>query len=93
MMKELRSLRVLESHFGVDVEPDPDELCRVYESLFVQFDHDRNGSVDLDEFTAETRRMMLAMAGGIGFSPVQMVLEQDSFLKKAVEYELGKVVA
>ncbi|KAI6672725.1 hypothetical protein NL676_000631 [Syzygium grande] len=74
-------------------KPDPDELARVYSSLFVQFDHDANGSVDLEEFKAETRRMMLAMADDLGFLPVQMVLEEDSFLKKAVERELTKVPA
>ncbi|RWR71858.1 hypothetical protein CKAN_00004200 [Cinnamomum micranthum f. kanehirae] len=63
MMKELKSLRVLETHFGVDV---------------VQ---------------AETKQMMLAMANGLGFLPVQMVLEEDSLLKKAVERELAKVTA
>ncbi|KAK3404393.1 uncharacterized protein LOC104424686 [Eucalyptus grandis] len=93
MLRDLQGLRVLETHFGVDVRPDPDELARVYGSLFMQFDHDANGSVDLEEFKAETRRMMLAMADDLGFLPVQMVLEEDSFLKKAVERELTKAAA
>ncbi|KAM7503709.1 hypothetical protein LguiB_002613 [Lonicera macranthoides] len=91
MLKELQSLRVFETHFGIDVKTDPDELDRVYGSLFVQFDRDSNGAVDLEEFKAETKRMMLAMANGLGFLPVQMVLEEGSFLKKAVERELAKV--
>ncbi|OIW07370.1 hypothetical protein TanjilG_10205 [Lupinus angustifolius] len=90
MLKELQCLRVFETHFGVDVEPDPDELDRVYESLFIQFDHNLNGTVDLEEFKEETKQMMLAMADGMGFLPVQMVLEQDSILKKAVEKECNK---
>ncbi|KAL3604942.1 hypothetical protein D5086_005801 [Populus alba] len=61
--------------------------------LFVQFDHDLNGTVDLEEFKSETKQMMLAMASGMGFLPVQMVLEEDSFLKKAVEWESAKLVA
>lgn len=93
MLKELQSLRVLETHFGIDVEPDPDELARVYESLFVQFDHNLNGTIDLDEFKKETKQMMLAMADGLGFLPVQMVLEEDSILKKAVEREFPKVAS
>ncbi|TKY64865.1 receptor expression-enhancing protein 1/2/3/4 [Spatholobus suberectus] len=93
MLKELQSLRVLETHFGIDVEPDPDELARVYESLFTQFDHNLNGTIDLDEFKKETKQMMLAMADGLGFLPVQMVLEEDSILKKAVERESNKVAA
>ncbi|KAF7846901.1 hypothetical protein BT93_L3609 [Corymbia citriodora subsp. variegata] len=93
MLRDLQGLRVLETHFGVDVKPDPDEVASLYGSLFVQFDHDANGSVDLEEFKAETRRMMLAMADDLGSLPVQMVLEEDSFLKKAVERELIKVAA
>ncbi|KAB2613511.1 hypothetical protein D8674_035827 [Pyrus ussuriensis x Pyrus communis] len=87
MLKEFRSLRVFETHYGIDVKPDPEEIAYVYDSLFVQFDHDSNGAVDLEEFKAETKRMMLAMANGMGFLPVQMLLEEDSFLKKAVEKE------
>ncbi|KAJ6338723.1 hypothetical protein OIU76_008228 [Salix suchowensis] len=75
------------------VETDPDELVRVYDSLFLQFDHDLNGTVDLEEFKSETKLMMLAMANGMGFLPVQMVLEEDSFLKKAAEWESAKLVA
>lgn len=93
MLKELQSLRVLETHFGIDVEPDPDELARVYESLFIQFDHNLNGTVDLEEFKKETKQMMLAMADGLGFLPVQMVLEEGSILKKAVERESNRVAA
>ncbi|XP_009365168.2 uncharacterized protein LOC103955029 [Pyrus x bretschneideri] len=87
MLKELQSLRVFETHYGIDVKPNPEEIAHVYDSLFVQFDHDSNGAVDLEEFKAETKRMMLAMANGMGFLPVQMVLEEDSLLKKAVEKE------
>ncbi|KAJ1389028.1 EF-Hand 1, calcium-binding site [Sesbania bispinosa] len=85
MLKELQSLRVFETHFGIDVKPDPDELSRVYDSLFVQFDHDLNGRVDLQEFMEETKQMMLAMANGLGSLPVQMALEHDSLLMKAVQ--------
>ncbi|KAK8604394.1 hypothetical protein V6N13_099338 [Hibiscus sabdariffa] len=93
LLKELQSLRVLETHFGVDVETDPEEVARVYETLFVQFDHDSNGVVDLEEFKSETKRMMVAMANGMGFLPVQMVLEEGSLLKVAVERESTKLAA
>ncbi|RWR71851.1 hypothetical protein CKAN_00003500 [Cinnamomum micranthum f. kanehirae] len=94
MMKELMSLRVLETHFGIDVVgTNPDEIALIYRSLFLQFDHDCNGCVDIQEFRAETKKMMLAMANGMGFLPVQMVLEEDSVLKKAVERESAKVSA
>ena len=68
-------------------------LAHVYDSLFEKFDHDANGAVDLEEFKMETKRMMLAMANGLGFLPVQMLLEEDSFLKKAVEREAMKINA
>ncbi|KAM1358726.1 hypothetical protein ACFX15_044964 [Malus domestica] len=45
MLKELQSLRVFETHYGIDVKPDPEEIAHVYDSLFVQFDHDSNGVV------------------------------------------------
>ncbi|KAK8600258.1 hypothetical protein V6N13_059926 [Hibiscus sabdariffa] len=93
LLKELQSLRVFETHFGIDVKMDPNELAYVYQSMFVQFDHDSNGTVDLEEFKSETKRMMLAMANGMGFLPVQMVLEEDSFLKIAVEHESAKLAA
>ncbi|AES78123.1 uncharacterized protein [Medicago truncatula] len=93
MLKELRSLRVFETHFGIDVVSDPNELARVYESLFTQFDHNLNGTIDLEEFKKETKQMMLAMADGMGFMPIQMVLEKDSILKKAVEREYNNVAA
>ncbi|XWS31028.1 hypothetical protein CRYUN_Cryun23aG0041900 [Craigia yunnanensis] len=93
LLEEFQSLRVFETHFGIDVITDPKELAHVYNSLFIQFDHDSNGTVDLEEFKAETKSMMLAMANGIGFLPVQMVLEEGSFLKKAVERESTKLAA
>ncbi|KAJ7960302.1 Calcium-binding EF-hand family protein [Quillaja saponaria] len=34
MLKELQSLRVFEIHFGIDEKPKPEELARVYGSLF-----------------------------------------------------------
>ncbi|KAG8640522.1 uncharacterized protein LOC110608286 [Manihot esculenta] len=93
MLKELQSLRVFETHFGIDVKTDPEELARIYSSLFDQFDHDLSGRVDLEEFKEETKQMMLAMANGLGFLPVQMVLEEDSLLKKAVERESASAFA
>ncbi|KAL8205307.1 hypothetical protein R6Q57_008858 [Mikania cordata] len=91
MLKELQSLRMIETHFGIDVKPDPEELAHVYGSLFVQFDRDSNGVVDLVEFKAETKRMMVAMANDLGFLHVQTILDEDSFLKKAVDREFLKL--
>lgn len=93
MLGDLQGLRVFETDFGIDVKPDPDELSSVYSSLFLQFDRDASGMVDLDEFKAETKKMMLAMANGLGFLPVQMVLGEGSFLMKAVERETAILAA
>ncbi|OMO99364.1 hypothetical protein CCACVL1_03839 [Corchorus capsularis] len=70
MLKELQSLRVFETYFGVDVKTGPNEVAHVYDSLFGQFDRNYNGTVDLEEFKAETKQMMVAMANGMGFLPV-----------------------
>ncbi|KAL5205151.1 hypothetical protein ABZP36_033360 [Zizania latifolia] len=91
MAKELMSLRVLDRHFGVDeAAMSPEELVQLYRGLYARFDHDGNGAVDLDEFRAEMKEVMLAVASGLGFLPIQMVVEEGSFLKVAVDRELAK---
>nr|AWT24532.1 calcium-binding EF-hand family like-protein [Triticum aestivum] len=92
MAGELMSLLVLEKHFGVDEAGalGPDELAGLYRGLFARFDHDGNGTVDRDEFRAEMKEVMLAVASGLGFVPVQVVVEEGSFLKVAVDRELAR---
>ncbi|KAJ4786329.1 Calcium-binding EF-hand family protein [Rhynchospora pubera] len=86
MAKELVKLRVIETHFGVDGNGlTKYELGQLYQGLFARFDHDANGSVDLEEYKSEVPEMMLAIANGLGFLPVQMVLEEWSFLELAIE--------
>lgn len=93
MAGELMSLRVLEKHFGVDDAgaAGPAELAALYRGLFARFDRDGSGKVDRHEFRAEMREVMLAVANGLGFLPVQMVVEEGSFLKVAVDRELGQL--
>ncbi|XP_068640967.1 uncharacterized protein [Aristolochia californica] len=77
MMKELQCLGAV----GVD--------CDVVGTVsFV--DEEEMGVVDLEGFRAETKKMMLAMANGLGSLPVQVVLEENSLLRKAVECESSK---
>lgn len=91
MAGELMSLRVLETHFGVDGAAATDaELVDLYRGLFARFDRDGDGAVDREEFRAEMKEVMLAVANGLGFLPVQMVVEEGSFLKVAVDRELAK---
>ena len=75
MAGELMSLRVLEKHFGVDeAVAAPEELARLYRGLFARFDRDGSDKVDMHEFRAEMREVMLAVANGPGFLPVQFSL-------------------
>ncbi|PIA53379.1 hypothetical protein AQUCO_00900153v1 [Aquilegia coerulea] len=93
LRKAFESFRLLESHFGVDVVTQPQELTQLYDAIFDKFDCDHSGTVDLEEFRVEMKNIMLAIADGLGSSPIQMVLEDDdgqSFLKKAVDLEASK---
>jgi EF-hand domain pair len=93
LMSELKKLRVIETHFGIDdAVLSSDELRQLYQGMFARFDHDGDGWVNLEEFKSEMRELMLAIANGLGFLPVQMVLEEGSFLKLAVEREMATTV-
>ncbi|KAL4352282.1 hypothetical protein GQ457_06G011340 [Hibiscus cannabinus] len=95
LRKAFESLRLLESHFGVDVVTPPEQLTQLYNSIFDRFDCDGSGTVDLQEFRSEMKKILLAIADGLGSSPIQMVLEDDdqSFLKKAADLEAAKLLA
>ncbi|KAK9170045.1 hypothetical protein Syun_002185 [Stephania yunnanensis] len=93
LRKAFESLRLLETHFGIDVATPPEDLTRLYNSIFEKFDGDHNGTVDLEEFRSEMKQILLAIADGLGSSPIQMVIEDDdqSFLKAAADLEASKV--
>ncbi|CAL5196443.1 unnamed protein product [Lathyrus oleraceus] len=89
------SMRLIEAHFGIDVSTPPEQLTRLYDSVFDSFDGDGSGTVDRDEFKSEMKKIMLAIADGLGSSPIQMVLEDDSqsLLQKAADLEASKYAA
>lgn len=86
------SMRLIETHFGIDVATPPDQLAKLYDSIFDKFDGDRSGAVDRREFRDEMRKIMLAIADGLGSFPIRMVLEDDpnSLLQKAADLEASK---
>ena len=87
MLRELQSLRVLDmtDDVGFNDQTDAAKDAEVYRSLFAQFDRDSDGAVSLEEYVAETKDMMLAIARDIGSVPVQIVLEESSLIHKAVK--------
>ncbi|MCD7469378.1 hypothetical protein HAX54_008348 [Datura stramonium] len=97
LRKSFESLRLIESHFGADIvaTATPDELTKLYDSIFVKFDRDRNGTVDREEFGNEMRKIMLAIADGLGSSPIQMALDDSdqSLIKQAADLEASKLPA
>ncbi|KAK1264194.1 hypothetical protein QJS04_geneDACA017477 [Acorus gramineus] len=75
------------------LESSPSSPCtreKEVGAIFEKFDGDRNGTVDRDEFRKEMREIMLAVANGIGDSPVQIAIENGSVLMRAVEHEFKK---
>ena len=90
LRKAFESFRLIESHFGVDVATPQEELTKLYDSIFERFDCDKSGTVDLEEFRAEMKKIMLAIADGLGSSPIQMALEDNSLLQQAADLEASK---
>ncbi|XP_051143982.1 uncharacterized protein LOC127260303 [Andrographis paniculata] len=93
LRRAFESLRLIESHFGLDIATPPEELTKLYDSIFEKFDCDKSGTVDRKEFDDELRNILLAIADGLGSNPIQMALEDDdqSFLKQAADFEASKL--
>ncbi|XP_057459129.1 uncharacterized protein LOC130749771 [Lotus japonicus] len=89
------SMRLIEAHFGIDVATPPEQLTKIYDSVFDTFDGDGSGTVDRLEFRSEIKKIMLAVADGLGTNPIQMALEDDSnnLLQKAADLEASKIGA
>ncbi|XP_015875318.2 uncharacterized protein LOC107412118 [Ziziphus jujuba] len=70
-------------------EPREEIISKLIDTIFERFDEDHNGGLDSKEFKSLSKEMMLAMARGIGSSPVHLALNKDSLLMRAVEHELA----
>lgn len=90
LRKALESLRLMESEMGMEVSSTPQELNALYDSVFDGFDTDHSNTVDLKEFRSEMKNIMVAIADGLGAAPIQLILEEGSLLKDAVEFEYAK---
>lgn len=80
-------LNLEEMRFGVPVTKTTDEVNALYDSVFDTFDTDHNNKVDLMEFRSQLKEILLAIADGLGFAPLTMMVEQGSLLQNAVEHE------
>ncbi|CAK9259625.1 unnamed protein product [Sphagnum jensenii] len=64
-----------------------DEVNALYDSVFDTFDTDHNNKVDLMEFRSQLKEIFLAIADGLGFAPLTMMVEHGGLLQNAVEHE------
>ena len=67
-----------------------EEIKRLYDSIFERFDEEKNGTLNREQFKRFMKEMMLAMGQSFGDVPIQVALEHDSMLMKAVQHELSR---
>jgi hypothetical protein len=67
-------LNLEEMQFGVPVTKTTDEVNALYDSVFDTFDTDHNNKVDLLEFRSQLKEILLAIADGLGFAPLTMMV-------------------
>lgn len=80
-------LNLIELSFGVAVTKSSDELNALYDSVFESFDTDHNNTVDLEEFRASLKEIHLAIADGLGSSPLTIIVENGSLLRAAADHD------
>ncbi|KAI5059812.1 hypothetical protein GOP47_0026131 [Adiantum capillus-veneris] len=80
-------MRLLECTLGMPNAKTPDELNDLYNCVFEKFDADHSGTVDLAEFCMQMHDILLAIADGLGSSPLQVAIDEGSFLQDAVKHE------
>ncbi|CAN6284386.1 unnamed protein product [Urochloa humidicola] len=97
LRRALESFRLLDgAGFGsAEPAPLPAEVAALYDAVFEQFDADGSGAVDRAEFRDEMRRIMLAVAEGLGTQPLQVAVDDEggSFLLEAAQHEEKAIAA
>ena len=97
LRRALESFRLLDgAGFGsARPAPLPAEVAALYDAVFEQFVADHSGPVDRAEFRDEMRRIMLAVAEGLGSQPLQVAVDDEggSFLLEAAEHEAAAIAA
>ncbi|KAL9247242.1 hypothetical protein vseg_020694 [Gypsophila vaccaria] len=94
LRKAFETMRLFDPHFGDEEAPTQEQLNSVYDSIFDNFDIDHSGSVDPGEFRVEMKKIMMAIADGLGESPISMAIDDDlhgSLIKKAADLEASRV--
>uniref|UniRef100_A0A7C9DAH1 EF-hand domain-containing protein n=1 Tax=Opuntia streptacantha TaxID=393608 RepID=A0A7C9DAH1_OPUST len=94
LRKAFESMKLIETHYGISPSPStPEQLTAFYDNIFDQFDYDHSGAIDRNEFRLEIKKILLAVADGLGECPIQMVLDDadGNFLQQAVNLEAAKM--
>ncbi|XP_039780192.1 uncharacterized protein LOC120647456 [Panicum virgatum] len=86
LRRTLESFRLLDgAGFGsARPAPLPAEVTALYDAVFEQFDADHSGAVDRTEFRDEMRRIMLAVAEGLGSQPLQVCASKELALLRSL---------
>ncbi|PPS11251.1 hypothetical protein GOBAR_AA09377 [Gossypium barbadense] len=78
---------------------DEEHFNKSMDESFAALDLNEDGvcrnTIDPQEFKSEMKKILLAIADGLGSCPIQMALEDDdrsNFLKKAADLEAAKLV-
>uniref|UniRef100_A0A803PN51 EF-hand domain-containing protein n=1 Tax=Cannabis sativa TaxID=3483 RepID=A0A803PN51_CANSA len=59
----------------------------LFDTVIGRFDVEGKGSIGRDEFKSLSKEMLMAMARGIGGTPILLAIHQDSLLLIAVDHE------
>ncbi|GAB2277565.1 hypothetical protein Dimus_012275 [Dionaea muscipula] len=80
--------------FEYEAQSDEEEARKAKEmddSIFDRFDGDQRGTIGQEEFRRMLAELMLAVARGIGTTPVGLAVEECSMMIKAYEYESKRI--